>query len=96
MGIKGTIVASAVVVGLAAPAARADGPEQAKAEIRCAEHAVETAREQRALWTTAVEALAQAQAALERGDYATAVRAARVAQEQVQLGIAQTRAPRFP
>jgi len=98
MRIKGTIVAFAWAALLATPAPRASAAsaEQAREEVQRARLAVQAAVDQRALWTTAQEALAQAQAALDRGDYATAVRAARVAAEQAELGIAQRGAPRFP
>jgi hypothetical protein len=99
MQLKGTIVAFAIMACtalLAPPAAHGSGAERARAEVKAAEQAVQAARERRALWTTAQDALAQAQAALDRGDYAAAVRAARIAAEQAQLGIAQTAAPRFP
>jgi hypothetical protein len=61
-----------------------------------AQQLVQVAAEKRALWTTAQEALAEAQAALARGDYAAAVRASRVATEQARLGIEQLDYPRFP
>jgi hypothetical protein len=94
--IKGTIVACAVAVWLAAPAAGSDSARQARVEVEAAERAVECARRQRALWTTAQEALVDARAALERGDYAGAARAARFAREQAHLGIEQAGAPRYP
>jgi hypothetical protein len=94
--IKGTIVACAVAVWLAAPTAGSDGAQQARVEVEAAERAVECARRHQALWTTAQEALADARAAIERGDYAGAARAARFARKQAQLGIEQARAPRFP
>jgi hypothetical protein len=56
---------------------------------------VRQAWEQRALWTTAQEALEQARAAVASGDYAGAVRSAQLAIEQAQLGMAQSRYPRF-
>jgi hypothetical protein len=95
---KGIIVAFASAVLLAAANAHAAGPtaEQARSEVLRAQQAVQAAAQKRALWTTAQEALAEAQAALERGDYAAAVRAGRVATEQAQLGIEQLDYPRFP
>jgi hypothetical protein len=76
----------------------ANGPSagQARREVLRAQQAVQAAAEKRALWTTAHEALAEAEAALERGDYAAAVQAGRVAAEQAQLGIEQLDYPRFP
>jgi hypothetical protein len=96
MRAKGTIVAFACTAVLALPAAHGGDAEQASAEVERAQQSVQAARERRALWTTAQDALAQAQAALERGDYAAALRAARFAAEQAQLGIVQSAAPRFP
>ena len=95
---KGIIVAFASAVLLAAANAHAAGPtaEQARSEVLRAQQAVQAAAQKRALWTTAQEALAEAQAALERGDYAAAVHAGRVAAEQAQLGIEQLDYPRFP
>jgi hypothetical protein len=63
--------------------------EQARGEVQRAEQAVRKAAEQRALWTTARESLEHAQDALAHGEYCVAVQAARFAQEQAQLGIAQ-------
>jgi hypothetical protein len=95
---KGTIVAFASAALLAAANAPAAGPsaDQARSEVRRAQQAVQAAAEKQALWTTAQEALAEAKAALERGDYAAAVRAGRVATEQAQLGLEQLDYPRFP
>lgn len=75
----------------------AQGLERAaRAEVVAAEQAVDDAIRQRALWTTARDAIREARAALQKGDYATAVREARIAREQAELGIAQLRYPRFP
>src|SRR5512145_2131785 len=95
---KGTIVAFASAALLAVADVHAAGPtaEQARSEVLRAQQAVQAAAEKRALWTTAQEALAEAEAALERGDYAAAVQAGRVAAEQAQLGIEQLDYPRFP
>ncbi|MGH6691433.1 MAG: hypothetical protein ACREF4_12245 [Gammaproteobacteria bacterium] len=95
---KGTIVAFVSTALLTAASAHGSGPgaEQARREVLRALHAVHAAAEKRALWTTAQEALAEAEAALARGDYAAAVQAGRVAAEQAQLGIEQLDYPRFP
>lgn len=97
MPVKGMDVAFLVLACLAQGAAGAGQPEarQAQEALRRAEQAVQQAWEQRSLWTTAQEALEQARAAAARGDYAEAVRSARFATEQAELGLAQSRYPRF-
>jgi len=69
--------------------------QTARAQLVAAESAVETATARRALWSTAVEALHDAEAAFAQGDYRAAQRAAAAATEQAQLGIAQTAYPMF-
>lgn len=97
MSLKGTIVALACAALIAARAsAAADTGELARLEVERAEQAVQAAAEKQALWTTARDALDGARAALRAGDYAEAVRAARFAAEQAQLGIGQIDYPRFP
>ena len=54
-----------------------------------AESAVELARSKRALWTTAIAALAEAQAAAKKQDSAAVVKHAATANEQAFLGLAQ-------
>jgi hypothetical protein len=105
---KGTIVAFACSALLAAASAHAGdaspggagvsgpGAEQARREVLRAQQAVQAAADKRALWTTAQEALVEAEAALARGDHAAAVQASRVAAEQARLGIEQLDYPRFP
>lgn len=80
------------------PASAVDEPDSdaAEAEVVAAELAVVEATRQRALWTTARDALQEARAALQKGDFRAAIQAARFAREQAELGIAQSRAPRFP
>jgi hypothetical protein len=68
---------------------------EARNVLSAAETAVQAAAAKRSLWTTAIDALKQARAAFVGGDYAAAARAGRVATEQAQLGIAQTRYPTF-
>jgi hypothetical protein len=70
--------------------------ESAQANLAEAESAVEAAAARRSLWTTATEALRDAQGAFARGDYATAQRAAGLAIQQARLGVAQSAYPRFP
>jgi hypothetical protein len=69
--------------------------EEARTALSAAESAVRAAASKLSLWTTATDALKQARAAFFGRDYAAATRAARVAIEQAQLGIAQTRYPTF-
>ena len=99
MRFKGILVAwlALVVAPVRAPAAEADPPDarQAQAALQKAEDAVRRAWAERALWTTAQEAVEQARAAAARGDYGAAVQAAGVALEQAELGIAQSKYPRF-
>lgn len=66
---------------------------EARAAIAQAQRMVDAARSQKALWTSAEEALLKARKALERGDEATAVEQARRAADQASLGIAQRRYP---
>lgn len=68
----------------------------AHAEVARAQEAVAAAQARGALWTTARDALRAAQAALQTGDHDAAVKAARFAAQQAQLGIDQLAYPRFP
>lgn len=68
----------------------------ARATLAEAESAVEAAAARRALWSTAAEALRDAQGAFVQGDYQAAQHAAGTAIQQARLGIAQTRYPMFP
>lgn len=54
-----------------------------------AESAVELAKSKRALWTTAIAALAEAQAAAKKQDSDAVVKHAATASEQAFLGLAQ-------
>jgi hypothetical protein len=65
-------------------------------EVARAEEAVAAARAKGALWTTARDALRDAQAALAAGDNEAAVRAARFAVQQAGLGLEQLGYPRYP
>jgi hypothetical protein len=80
---------------LACPNPAPPACEEARIALSTAESAVQAAAAKLSLWTTAVDALKQARAAFLGGEYAAATRAARVAAEQAQLGIAQTRYPTF-
>jgi len=72
------------------------GAQSAREEVARAEEAVATARAKGALWTTARDALRDAQAALATGDDEAAVRAARFAVQQARLGLEQLGYPRYP
>jgi len=80
----------------ACPEPVAPACESARLDIAKAQSELHAAADSKALWTTAVSALKTAQNAFERGDYATATRAAHTAVEQARLGIAQTKYPLFP
>ncbi len=68
----------------------------ARSSLAEAESAVTAAAARRALWSTAAEALRDAQGAFVQGDYPAAQRAAVTAIEQARMGIAQTAYPMFP
>ena len=68
----------------------------AQSSLVAAEAAVKAATARKALWSTAAEALRDAEGAFAQGDYQAAQRAADTAIEQAQLGIAQTAYPMFP
>ncbi len=63
--------------------------QKARAAVAAARVAVENAARSRALWTTARDALKDAERALARADYAAAERSAQLAVEQARLGIEQ-------
>ena len=76
----------------------ADAPppcEAARASLAEADSALAAAAARRALWTTAAEALRDAQSAFAQGDYQGAQRAATTAIEQARMGIAQSAYPTF-
>jgi hypothetical protein len=93
------MLVASCVVGLLVTARvhGADDPDagQARAAVAEAAATVQTAAEQRALWTTAQDALRDAQEALARQDYIAAERLARFAAEQARLGIQQLGYPSF-
>jgi hypothetical protein len=72
-----------------------EASRRAEAAVARAACAVEAAARQRALWTTAREALRDAQAALARKDYVAAERLADFAQQQARLGVEQLSYPPF-
>jgi hypothetical protein len=92
---KGTFIALLAIVGCvclrvsASPPATSPIRAQALTAVQQAEQAVEAAAARRALWTTARDALRDAHAALERGEFGAAERLAHYATEQAELGIKQ-------
>ena len=85
-----------LLAALALPAAQASGAAnagEARMAIAGAERAVNEARTQQALWTSAEEALRQTRRALDGGDFAAAIKYAGFASGQAQLGIAQKQYP---
>ena len=92
-------LAAAVTPGGDQPACPEDAPPLcgiARASLAEAESAVEMAAARGALWSTAAEALRDAQGAFVHGDYQAAQHAAGTAIQQARLGIAQTAYPMFP
>ena len=79
-----------------APAAvevkQALSPEATQALAK-AEADVKGAKAQKALWSTAADALKKAKEAAEKFDNATVIKQAKVASEHAQLGIEQTKYP---
>jgi hypothetical protein len=69
--------------------------DAAESAVAQAQTAVKLAADQRALWTGAEEALRTARRALREGNLAMAIKLARCAQEQSELGIAQKDYPLF-
>lgn len=99
---KGTLVAclatGLVLAGEAVATNQADPAEQvqqARAAVAAAKDAVEAAAQKRALWTSAQDALKQAEEALAQQDYTAAERLAQFAAEQAKLGIEQLGYPHF-
>jgi hypothetical protein len=73
-----------------APGAPDPDLAEAQAALREAEAAVQLARQHRALWTTAEQALTRAREALSRREYGAAMGAAKQATTQARLGLEQT------
>jgi len=70
--------------------------ERARAALDAAQDAVQAASQQRALWTTAQNALVEARIAFGQERYEAAASAAAIAEQLAKLGIAQRREPPFP
>lgn len=92
---KGTFIALLAIVGWscssvsASPSGTGGARAQAVSAVQEAERAVDAAAARRTLWTTARDALREAQAALEHGEFGAAETLAHYATEQAQLGIKQ-------
>lgn len=93
---KGMVVAFACIAVPCLGHATEGSAAAARAEVIRAQEAVADAQARGALWTTARDALREAQAALQAGGHDAAVKAARFAAQQAQLGIDQLAYPRFP
>ena len=83
------------VIGTGAANETPAGPDAALAAVADAEAAVKRADAQRALWTSAEDALRRARRALQDGNTAMALDQARIAQRQAELGIVQKSYPLF-
>jgi hypothetical protein len=88
------LIMTAPVLG-ATPGEAGEAAQDARVAVAGAQAAVERAAEKRTLWTTAQDALRDAQEALARQDYAAAERSARFAADQARLGIEQLEYPPF-
>ncbi|MDO9064396.1 MAG: hypothetical protein Q7U25_04190 [Sulfuricella sp.] len=80
----------------ATPAAEAAKPapsEEARQALAKAEADVKEAKTQKALWTTAEEALKKAQEAAANGDSAATLKFSKTASEQARLGLMQKSYP---
>jgi hypothetical protein len=86
-------LAAGVLAATGAAATSPDNPDlqgqKAHEAVTAARSAVEQAARSQALWTTARDALRDAESALAREDYVAAERSARFAAEQAKLGIEQ-------
>jgi murein lipoprotein len=67
--------------------------DEAKKALAQAEADVKAAQEQKALWTTAQDALKNAKEAAKKNDSAAVIKNAKEASEHAKLGIAQTKYP---
>jgi murein lipoprotein len=77
----------------AAEAAKPALSEEAGLALTKAEADVKEAKSQKALWTTAAEALNKAQEAAAKGDSATTLKFSKIASEHARLGLAQKSYP---
>ena len=90
-----------LMVAVSGTAFASEGPEntslrnEAARELEMAITAVQKARQRKALWIPAVEALDKAGAAFDRGEFRTAIELARSARQFAELGIKQLAAPPY-
>jgi hypothetical protein len=70
-------------------------PDAVASAIAGAETAIKQANAERALWTSAEDAMRKARRALQEGNAAMAVEQAHLARKQAELGIAQKSYPLF-
>ena len=66
---------------------------EAQTALKAAQADVKAAKTQNALWTTAEDALKEAEAAAEKGDSAAVIKASAFARSQVSKGLAQLNYP---
>ena len=66
---------------------------EAQAALKTAQADVKAAKTQNALWTTAEDALKEAEAAAEKGDSAAVIKASAFVRSQVSKGLAQLNYP---
>ena len=81
--------------GLAAANEDPPTPEAAASAIAEADAVIKQATAERALWTSAEDAMRRARRALQEGNAAVALEQALLARKQAQLGIAQKSYPLF-
>jgi murein lipoprotein len=84
---------SAAAVAPAAEAAKPALSEEARQALAKAEADVKEAKTQKALWTTAEDALKKAQEAAAKGDSAATLKFSKTASEHVRLGLIQKTYP---
>ncbi len=87
-----------ILISITSPAAANEYPptaDAAAAAVEEAEAAMKQANTERALWTSAEDAMRRARRALQEGNAAVALEQALLARKQAQLGIAQKSYPLF-
>jgi len=87
-----------ILISITGPAAANEDPpmpDAAAAAIEEAEAVMKQANAERALWTSAEDAMRRARRALQEGNAAVAIEQALLARKQAELGIAQKSYPLF-
>ena len=87
-----------ILMSIIGPAAANEAPptiDAAEAAVEEAEAAMKQANAERALWTSAEDAMRRARRALQEGNAAAALEQALLARKQAELGIAQKSYPLF-